>query len=249
MSVVIPVHNEAVHLERLVEAFAQTLGDARATVAEVLLIENGSRDGTAEAGQRLAQRYPGWVRVVRIERASYGEALKRGIQVAAAPWTAILECDFLDVGFLQRAREQLRTERALFAVGSKRHAQSADRRPLKRRVLTFVFNRILRVVFGFSGTDTHGLKLIRSDLARFLTGQCQTTDEVFQTELVLLAHRLGYKVVEVPVEIREARPTPFPILKRVPKVLKLVGEIRASLGRFRDAAARERVLTGAPPRA
>jgi hypothetical protein len=99
--------------------------------------------------------------------------------------------------------------------------------------LTALYNFIvLRLFIGYPGTDTHGLKSIESNWAKKLCETVVTTDEVLQTELVLLAWRLGAKIEEIPVEIDEVRSAPVSVLRRVPKVMNTVQELRRSLKRF-----------------
>jgi hypothetical protein len=86
--------------------------------------------------------------------------------------------------------------------------------------------------FGYPGTDTHGLKSMEADCAKKLCLTALTTDEVFQTEIVLLGWRLGFRVDEIPVDISELRPSPVKVLRRVPKVLNTVRELKRSLSRF-----------------
>jgi hypothetical protein len=95
-----------------------------------------------------------------------------------------------------------------------------------------VFNWILNMFTGYPGTDTHGLKSIETTLAKQLCAQAITTDEIFQTELVLLAWRQGIKIHEIPIRIREMRPTPVSIRRRFPMVLDTIRQLRRSLRRF-----------------
>jgi len=234
LSVVIPAHNEAAGLESAVLNFVQTLpGDVAEVLAEIIIVENGSNDGTWDACQRLEKRFPGLVRAVAIPRGSYGEAIKKGMLESRGTHLSILECDFLYAQFVSASIAIFRQNRAAFVVGSKRHPQSIDRRPLKRRVLTALFNFIfLRLGIGYPGTDTHGLKSLETPLAKKLCQLTVTTDEVFQSEIVLLAWRLGVKIEEVPLQIREMRCPPVTVLRRLPKVLNTVQELRRSLARF-----------------
>ncbi len=118
-------------------------------------------------------------------------------------------------------------------MGSKRHDQSVDARPLKRRVLTLLYNRLfLKAFLGYPGTDTHGLKSIESGCARKLCQLALTTDEVFQTEIVLMAWKLGLRIEEIPVQITELRRAPVTVFRRVPKVLRTVRDLRRSLRQF-----------------
>ncbi|MBM3312383.1 MAG: hypothetical protein FJY80_12855 [Candidatus Aminicenantes bacterium] len=149
---------------------------------------------------------------------------------------SILEIDALDAGFLARSVGLLERGEADVVVASKRHPESRDLRPWKRRMLTRLFNLGLKAVFRYPGTDTHGLKTIRTPLARELCRLSLTRGEAFQTEVVLIAHRLGYRIAEVPVTLRETRRTPVPVFRRIPKVLRIVSGLRASLRRFPKSA-------------
>jgi hypothetical protein len=163
---------------------------------------------------------------------SYGEALKRGIQSSVGDAICIFELDLMDKQFISTSLSLIEQNKADFVVASKRHPESIDRRPVKRRVLTFLFNCWLKMNFSFPGTDTHGLKAIRATVAKSLCELSITGGEVFQTELVLLAHRLGYRVAEVPITLSEQRATMVSVLKRLPKVVHIMDELKTSLGRF-----------------
>jgi glycosyltransferase involved in cell wall biosynthesis len=231
-SVVIPVHNEADHLRRLFQDFWERAEPLRGKILEIHLVENGSDDATYQVCRELAKAEAAVVRAHHLEKPSYGDAVKQGILNCRGDITVVLECDALDVSFLNRALPLLETGQADFIVGSKRHPESIDGRPLKRRGLTLLFNLALKFFFRFPGTDTHGLKAIRTPVAKDLCGKALTGEEVFQTEIVLLAHRLGYRVREVPVALSEQRKTKVHPLRRLPKVIRIVKEIKHSLRRF-----------------
>jgi len=232
ISVVIPVHNESAKLEQFFQTFINTLKpELSQTVLEIILVENGSTDSTWEVCQSMARKAPNLIRALQSPRASYGEAIRLGMRESAFTHVSILECDLLEPRFLRDSLQRFELG-AQFVVGSKRHPDATDLRPAKRRILTMAFNYLLRVFLGYPGTDTHGLKSIEGALAKKLCDLCITSDEVFQTELVLLAWRLGAKIEEVPVHIHERRPTPVSIWRRFPKVVKMVFELRRSLRRF-----------------
>jgi glycosyltransferase involved in cell wall biosynthesis len=230
-SVVVPVHNEAGHLEEFVLQFWDSLGDAKANIAEIILMENGSTDSTFNICERLSERLP-LVVPYHVQTASYGEAVRQGIFAAKGDAVCILECDVMDAGFLCESLNMIAEGHSDFVVASKRHPGSVDRRPLKRRILTLLFNLWLKYFFDFPGTDTHGLKTIRTDVAGSLCQKTVTGGEVFQTELMLLAYRLGYKVAELPITLSERRAPKVSVVRRLPKVLNIIRELRASLDRF-----------------
>jgi len=231
-AIVIPVHNEADHLAESVGRFLESLGPLRSRIGGILLMENGSTDSTPEVCRHLEEAYPGLVKTRRVEIASYGEAVKAGFRAAEEEAVFVLECDAMDSGFVVSAFEALDAGRADILIGSKRLPASDDRRPRIRRNLTFLFNFGLKMFFRFRGTDTHGLKAFRAEAARKLVEVSMTGGEVFQTEIVLLADRLGYRVLELPVRLQETRRTPVRIVRRLPKLWTLVRELRKSLSRF-----------------
>lgn len=236
-SVVIPVHNEAANLEICVARFIQSLpSDVSEVLTEVIVVENGSVDGTLEACHRAQRCFPELIRVCAIPRGSYGEAIKKGMLESRGTHLSVLECDFLDSQFISASLAIFQANRAQFVVGSKRHPQSIDRRPLKRRILTALYNFVfLRLFIGYPGSDTHGLKSIEAPVAKELCRMAITTDEIFQTEIVLLAWKTGIRIEEVPVQILELRSPSVTVLRRLPKVLNTVKALRRSLGRFRMA--------------
>lgn len=233
-SVIIPVHNEAEHVERQVTGFVESLpGDAARVLQEIILVENGSRDQTLDACRRLEQKFPALVRTCVLSRGSYGEAVKFGMLQCKGTHLSILECDFLDSSFLLRSITLFRTGNAQLIIGSKRHPDAVDGRPFKRRALTAIYNLIiLRMFLGYPGSDTHGLKSVEAVCAKRLCEIAQSTDEIFQTEFVLIAWRLGVTIQEIPVSIREIRSASISISRRAPKVLGTIRVLKASLRRF-----------------
>jgi glycosyltransferase involved in cell wall biosynthesis len=232
-SIVIPAHNEALNLESYVSRFLDKLPH-NLPLMEVLLVENGSTDATLDACRRLQRRFPQYVKVHSMERPSYGEAIKHGILQSRGTHLSILECDCLNAEFVRRSVELFQDRRAQFIVASKRHPNAVDKRPWKRRLLTLAYNQLLWLFLRYPGTDTHGLKSMETSLGKQLCDLAITTDEIFQTEIVLLAWRLGVEVTELPLSISEKRPAPVRIAKRVPKVLHTIRELRRSLARFSD---------------
>ncbi len=81
VSVVIPIHNEAALLERAIADLFRELEHRSIVLYELLLVENGSTDGTLAVLERLARGLP-VVRLLRSETASYGYALAAGMRAA-----------------------------------------------------------------------------------------------------------------------------------------------------------------------
>jgi len=236
ISIVVPVHNEAENLESSISTFLRTIPEnTKQHLREFILVENGSTDGTYDACCRLQQLFPDVIRISQLKRGSYGEAIRTGMLESTASHVCILECDFLSADFVAQSIQAFDQGGVEFLVGSKRHKLSVDRRPVKRRLLTFLYNfLLLRLFTGYPGTDTHGLKAIEGNVAKRLCALAVTTDEVFQTEIVLLAWKTGVAIREIPVRIIEKRSPTVSITRRFPKVMRTVSDLRRSLDRFRN---------------
>jgi glycosyltransferase involved in cell wall biosynthesis len=224
LSIVIPIYNEEGILHAAVVDLIERLSTEAAQQPlfsryEILLSENGSRDGTVAVGKQLAERYP-QVRIDSLGRPDYGAALKAGILRARGRYVLCDEIDLCDVDFYARALPLLESGEAELVVGSKAMAGADDRRPLLRRTATKTINGMLRVLVGFTGTDTHGLKAFRRDALLPTVQHCMVEKDLFASEFVIRAEREGRRLREIPVRIAEKRPPSINLVRRVPNVLK-----------------------------
>jgi len=218
ISVVIPVYNEEAILFAAVAELREKLRDLGAPY-EILLCENGSRDRTLEIAADLERRYPE-VRHLSLEEPNYGRALRRGILEARGRYVMCDEIDLGDVGFHGRALEILRGGEADMVVGSKALAGARDERPWLRHLATLVINLMLRILLGFRGTDTHGLKAFHREKLTPTAERCLVERDLFASEFVIRAQREGIRIEEIPVRVIEKRRPSVNLLRRVPNVLK-----------------------------
>ncbi|HEY1908538.1 MAG TPA: glycosyltransferase family 2 protein [Myxococcaceae bacterium] len=223
LTVVIPVYNE----ERILPSALADLTaglDARRLDYEVLLAENGSTDGTQALLQRLTRDNPR-LRWFHSNTPNYGAALKQGMLDARGEIVFCDEIDLCDLSFYDQALELLADPSLDMVVGSKAARGASDRRPLIRRVATRVHNGLLRLLLGFQGTDTHGLKAFRRERLLPVARACIVDRDVFASEFVVRAWRGGFKVLEIPVQLEEKREPSINLLRRVPNVLRQVAKL------------------------
>ncbi|MEI7703869.1 MAG: glycosyltransferase family 2 protein [Deltaproteobacteria bacterium] len=223
LSIVIPVYNEEGIVAQACQELMEAL-DLRGWDYELLLTENGSTDRTVPILEELANRHPR-LRHVHSPHPNYGLALRRGILEARGRWVVADEIDLCDPAFYDRALPLLEGGQADMVVGSKRAPGSVDGRPAFRRTATWVHNTVLRLLLGFRGTDTHGVKAFSRDLIAPVASRCVVDRDVFASELVLRAGLEGKRVVEIPIELREKRAPSIGLLRRVPDVLRQVARL------------------------
>ncbi len=232
VSVIVPIFNEEKVLWRRISTLIIGVRKIFATLPlEILLVENGSRDQSWAICQKLAKKSK-MIRIFQLSQASYGAALKRGIAAARFETVAIVNVDFWDFKFLRRAHHLLAV--CDIVNGSKALTASRDQRPWLRRQLTVWFNIGLRIAFGFPGTDTHGIKFFRRRSFLPLMKRCLTKNELFDTELVLRGCKQGLILAELPITVKEIRPTRYNPWRRASNTLADVGLIvKYKYGPFR----------------
>jgi glycosyltransferase involved in cell wall biosynthesis len=229
ISVIMPAHNEQGYLEPAVKAVVSGLA-GRPLDFEVVVAENGSTDATHADAEELARTYPE-VKVLHWPVADYGLALRHGFLAAAGEVVVNFDVDLVDIGFLERALDALDDSSVAVVIGSKRAAGANDERRLARRVVTAVYSYVLRRGFGLSVSDTHGLKALRREPLLPVVERCRFGGDLFDTELVLRAERLGLKVVEIPVSVADTRPSRTAISRRIVRSLRGLAALRVALWR------------------
>lgn len=227
LSVVIPVYNEAPILRASLEELCGAL-DGEGLDYEVIVAENGSVDATMLEAEAVAKERPK-VRPFSHPAPNYGGALREGIYRARGRFVVCEEIDLCDVDFQVRALGLLRDGDAQMVVGSKAMKGANDTRPWLRRVATRVYNRTLRLLLGFRGTDTHGLKAFDREALLPVVRACVVEHDVFASELVIRAQRAGLGVVEIPVQVQEKRAPSVRLFRRVPRVLGNLARLMISI--------------------
>ncbi len=229
-SVVVPVYNEASFIPKALPALVaemESLGDAY----EVIIVENGSSDDSAQAARDAAADAP--VEVQSLDSADYGNAMYQGFKASKGEWVVNFDIDYFSADFLRRV---VALEDVDLVIGSKRDPGSEDRRPLIRRIATRVFNLLLRTILRSRVSDTHGMKAFSRALIDDLNDEVVSRQDLFDTELVIRAERAGYRIVEVPVVVEEMRSARSSLVKRVPRTVlglfRIRNLLRPSAGPF-----------------
>ena len=221
-SIVIPIYNEE---EILLESVNSIIAMCERTELsyELILIENGSTDNTLEIARSLTSKNNS-IKVHSLKKANYGNALKNGFSLAINELVVAFDIDYYSESFLNTS---LLLEKEFSALtASKRLQSSEDARRLIRRLATNFFVYLLKILFSTNLSDTHGMKAIKkSEINKFIE-QVVSTQDIFDTELLLRIEKNGGKVKEVPAKINEIRPSVSLIYKRIPRTLNSLIKLR-----------------------
>ncbi len=218
-TIVVPVYNEASFVPQALPKLIAAVEEVGEPY-QIHLVENGSTDRTASVARAAAG--DGKVVVDSLPEPDYGAAMRHGFLGADGDWVVNFDIDYFSGDFLRRLLTQ--PDDVDLVIGSKRDPDSEDRRPFIRRLATWVFNLLLTVILGSAVSDTHGMKGFRRGLVADIAPRVVSTQDLYDTELVVRAERAGYKIVEVPVVVSEIRTARSSLIRRAPRTI--VGLIR-----------------------
>jgi glycosyltransferase involved in cell wall biosynthesis len=194
LSLVLPAHNEVESLRRLLPHAARVLPRITRR-AEVVVVDDGSTDGTGELAESLGAQLGLEVRVIRHERKSgYGISVADGLRAARMEFTAFTDADGqFDVGDLALLVPAM-LEGADLVGGWREQRRDAA----TRSVVSGVFNLALRLLYGLRVRDVDcAMKLMRTDFLRSIDLEARSA--LINAELYCKARRDGLRIVQVPV--------------------------------------------------
>ena len=231
-SIVIPAFNEARRLPRYLAEIVAYF-DGCNEPYEVLVADDGSTDGTAEAVAAIVRAHPE-VRVLRQERnEGKGAAVRRGMLAARGEYRLFTDADgATPILELKRLEAALRAG-AQLAIGSRglpdRSVSVVARR---HRVLAGrTFSWIVRRLGLPRVTDSQcGFKAFTAPAAADLFGRLRTSGFGFDVELLLLAQAAGYRVTEVPVNWTDQPGSKVRVLGNGPGMLRQIATARLRMG-------------------
>lgn len=199
VTLVIPVYNEEAQLASSLTRLRAVLAGLPAWRWDVVIADNGSTDSTWRLAQELARR--GEARVVRLARKGRGAALSLVWCTSTADLLAYTDVDLsTDPAHLPELLEPLASGAADLAIGSRLVPTATVRRGLRREVLSRGYNHLARWITG-SRTRDHqcGFKALTSDAVTDLLPEIRNRHWFFDTELLVLAQRRGWRIREVGV--------------------------------------------------
>lgn len=197
LSVVVPTRNGAEVLESTLDA----LGAELTAADEIIVVENGSTDGTPELLVRIRDRWthPSTL-VLQTSDPGLGEALRAGV-LASTGRRLLLTADDLPFGFTDLVEFRKLPDDAAVAVGSKAHPGSAVARGRLRTVQSRIFRFLRQALLQSEVGDSQGTLWVDGEWGRQFARLSRESGLMWTTELVLAAEQQGIAVREVPVAL------------------------------------------------
>tara|TARA_B100000941_G_scaffold170726_1_gene121633 strand:- start:331 stop:1065 length:735 start_codon:yes stop_codon:yes gene_type:complete len=224
-SVVIPIFNEEEIFSESANKIYKICEEMNIPF-EIIFSENGSTDNTVNLIQAFIENKDNCF-MIRNKLANYGLALKNGFKNTKNELVISFDIDYFSKQFLEQAIQL--DEKFVALVASKRMSESQDERTFVRKIATTVFVFILKLLFQTSLSDTHGMKAIRRSNIQKEINNVISTQDIFDTELLIRIEKSGFKILEVPARVNEIRPSVSVIFTRIPRTLKSLFILRYQL--------------------
>lgn len=221
LSIIVPVFNEATHIRQNLDLLLEQVARFYPSF-EIIVVSDGSTDDT---GLRLmSMRHPDIHPLILARNAGKGAAVRAGFQAATGDYILFID------GGMEIHPKEIRIFMGLMdlydcdiVIGSKRHPQSKVDYPIYRRVLSFAFQKLVRMLFKIDVTDTQvGIKLFRREVIDAVLPHLQINRYGFDLEILSLAKRLGRgEMLEAPIQLEYFERNQKPFVREVLHVAKV----------------------------
>jgi dolichyl-phosphate beta-glucosyltransferase len=199
LSIIIPAHNEETRLGKTLDeilAFARS----QSFLSEIIIVENASGDCTLEIAWAYASKYP-FIAVIHDDKPGKGLAVKTGMLAANGDYRFICDAD-LSMPAVEISRFIPPILTGIDISIASREAPGAVRynEPPLRHFVGRVFNTLVRLIVLPGLQDTQcGFKCFSRKAAETLFPLQTIPGWTFDVEILAIAQKLGFKIVEVPI--------------------------------------------------
>ncbi len=200
-SFIIPAYNESSRIRPTLDEILRYISE-KGWSAEILVVDDGSRDNTAEIIREYAVHHAQIQLIENPGNRGKGYSVRNGMLHARGEICLFTDADLSSpITEAQKLFNAIRAG-ADVAFGSRwlKAELQTERQPLYRQLFGRIFNLILRIFLGLHYADTQcGFKAFRHEAAQRIFPLQRIERWGFDPEILFLARRMGMKVVEVPV--------------------------------------------------
>jgi glycosyltransferase involved in cell wall biosynthesis len=201
VDVVIPVLNEAHVLRKSVQTLFGFLRDSLPYRWRIVIVDNGSTDGTQNVAKELVAEYPE-VKLLRLLQKGRGRALRHAWLRSSADMVC-----YMDVDLSTKLEHVPQLLKAVahggydVATGSRLMRESRTTRSLKREIISRIYNVLVKAVLFTRFSDAQcGFKALSRKAVEEIVPQIKDQAWFFDTEMLVLAEKQGYRIKDLPVE-------------------------------------------------
>jgi dolichyl-phosphate beta-glucosyltransferase len=211
LSLIIPAYNEEKRLPGTLDKVFAYLAASSWASPEVIVVDDGSRDGTAALVEKASAKWPSLRLVRNPGNRGKGYAVRHGMQQARNEWLLVTDADLSspieELDKLWAAAERSNSAGAIGSRALDRTLVGVHQSTL-REFAGRTFNFVMRVVTGLPFRDTQcGFKLFRREVAACVAARQVSDGFGFDVEILYIARKHGFSIVEVPVRWDNAEGT------------------------------------------
>jgi len=214
VDILLPVYNEEHVLEKSVVSLRKFLSENGAGFDWIITIgDNASIDNTLKAAKELEKQYSD-VKVAHLPLKGRGRMVKHAWKESSADILTYMDIDLsTDLNAFIPMVESIMAGYDI-AIGSRQFSGADVDRSLKREIISRGYIKVLKLLLGFPYTDAQcGFKAVSKKVVTDLFDHIEDDEWFFDTELLYIAYKEGYKVKEIPVRWIEDRDSRVKIIR------------------------------------
>ncbi len=197
ISVVVPAYNEEKNLRNSINIIYKYLTKLVGNYFEILIIENGSTDRTADIAKELEIEYTN-IKAFFLPTPSLGEAYRYGTLQANYDMVTVYPVDLaFSLNFIEHAYNLI--DKYPIILGVRFHQKSKVDRPLIRIMISKIHTILVNILFSTHYNDVDSLKAFRTDICKKLVKHTTAKGPFIEVELVYLMNKIGIEFCEIPV--------------------------------------------------
>lgn len=200
LSIVIPACNEEGRIGRMLDEYLPFFQTRYGQDVEILVVINGSSDGTEQVVKDYKERYSRLDYIVDAGRIGKGGAVMLGFKRAQGDLSGFVDADgSTPPEAFEELVANIGDDDVIIASRWASGARVSPRQPLKRRIASRGFNLFTRLFFGLKLTDTQcGAKLMRREAILHVMPELGVTRWAFDVDMLFQLRRHGYGIKEIP---------------------------------------------------
>ena len=202
LSLIIPAYRQAKSIIRDIRKIEKTLQKIRYPY-EIIIVIDGYGDGTySQVKKHLS---PHLKAITYMKNQGKGHAVRTGMQQATGEYVAFIDSGMeIDPNGISMLLEHMEWYNADIIVGSKRHPASVVSYPFERKILSLIYQIIIRLLFNLNVRDTQtGLKIYRRYVLQKILPRLIVKRYAFDLEMLVVARHLGFfKIYEAPIKLK-----------------------------------------------
>ncbi len=194
ISWIIAAYNEE---ERLPKTLGRVVDELKAMDFEIIVSDDGSEDGTCDVASTYADTLDN-VRVVANTHKGRGSALRHGFNTSRGDVTFLSSADIWLPRDEVEKLTMLLDDFDLILLSKHKHGSVGFNVGIARKFLSLSFNFLVRLLWKLPYRDTQGLKICKVTTLKDIISQARSDGFLFDLEIVIYAHKMNRKVVEIP---------------------------------------------------